>query len=285
MDSRVLPSENRDSVRNFGRLTCTFAIGERAQPAGEIFGRQCLFQIRQAAAALGQQDIKGHPGAGVAHFENLDGGRFGIAEVVRLVHETGLLDAARRGKRRGLGARRGERALPLTVEINSAGEYQPRLAVERAGREQILDFLFGVLFGPGVDAGPRGFGIGGEIQWSQRRPEVVREGALEGWLKGDALLHPESIGGEQLIVACIARLAELGQQRAEGRIVGGIVMQVQDGLHLLGSLTAGAGQRHGERGGDVERRKDQVAIAARQLPVRSGGEGVHRGFNPRIGGL
>jgi hypothetical protein len=48
-----------------------------------------------------------------------------------LVHEVGLRGGAgRQDEGRGLGARGNERVLPLTVEVDGAGEDKARLGVE-----------------------------------------------------------------------------------------------------------------------------------------------------------
>jgi hypothetical protein len=67
---------------------------------------------------------------------------------------------------------------------------------------------------------------------------------------------------------------EVGEQGCKSGIVGGVAIQVQNGLNFLGGLTAGADAGEGERSGNVERREDQVRIALNNLFVGGCCEGV-----------
>ena len=122
-----------------------------------------------------------------------------------------------------------------------------------------------LLFGPAVDLGTRGFGIGGEIERRKRGVVVVGQRVLEGGLDGESLLHPESVGGVQFVPSGVAGLGEVGEQGAKGGIVGGVVTYVQDGLNFLGCPAARPRKGHGEHSGDVEGRGDQVGVAPAEL--------------------
>ena len=260
-------------------------IGKVVEPAGQVSRCQRFLEVRKAGAGRRQQDVEGHPGAGVAHFQDLGGRRCGVAKIRGLVHEVGLGGGAgRQGERRGLRVRGDKRVLPLAIEVDSAGEDHAGLGVERSGREQVLDLLFGVLFGPAVDLRSRGLGIRDEIERRRWSLVVVGERVLEGRLDGQSFLHPESVRGVQFVASGVAGLGEVGEQRSEGGIVGGVVMDVQDGLDFLGGLAAGARTRHGERRGDVEGRENQVPVASHKLFVGGSGEGVHRRRYTGVGG-
>ncbi len=147
-----------------------------------------------------------------------------------------------------------------------------------------MDLPFGVLFGPAVDLGTRGFGIGHEIERRKWGVVVVGEGVLEGRLDGEALLHPESVGGVQFVASGVAGLGEVGEQGSKGGIVGGVVTDVEDGLNFFGCPAACSRKGHRENSGDVERGEDQVCVAPAKLFVGGDGEGVHGGHYTRIGG-
>ena len=127
-------------------------------------------------------------------------------------------------------------------------------------------------------------GFGDEIERREWGVVVVGERVLEGRLDGESFLHPESVGGVQFVASGVAGLGEAGEQGSQGGIVGGVVMEAQDGLDFLGGLAAGAGKGHGERRGDVEGGENQVPVASHELFVGGGGEGVHGGRNAGIGG-
>ena len=83
---------------------------------------------------------------------------------------------------------------PAGFEVDGVGQHQPGRCVEHAGRNQILDFVFGLLFDPGIDRLARAFRIVFEIHLLESGAVIGLQQAHEIGKKTITLLPPKGVG-------------------------------------------------------------------------------------------
>ncbi len=159
---------------------------------------------------------------------------------------------------------------PGTLEVDRVCYHEPGHGIDRTGRQEVADLLFGLLRDPAVDRLPRRFGVVDEVKVHRVCPvpvfghvDVLREERI-------LLLRPEGVCRAEGVVLIFTVQAGIDPGKplpAEGVVL----REVQHRSDLVGGRAAGAlvGDREG-RGDAVGREEEvfaRICRGAREVPV------------------
>jgi hypothetical protein len=207
-----------------------------------------------------------------------------VSDIIEVVHERHIyLAGGGTVERLGGGLGFVIRFGPNSLEVNGVRQDQPGKASETAGRQDVLDFVLGLLRHPTVDLAPGRLRSGLEVC-------LVDVGLIFGF--GDfqkgrqermAFLGPQRIGDAQLDARLLAGVAELALEFAKGGMELSLILaEVEDLAHLLLGLATCAGVGHSQGGRDAVGGEEEVTRGRLELVVELQGKRC-AALNERLG--
>src|SRR5262249_56713381 len=98
-----------------------------------------------------------------------------------------------------------ERRLPRPLEVDRVREDEARRAIDRAGREEILDLPLRLLLDPLVDGVARPVGPAAEVQDAELGPVLLARQRLVRGPKSQRAIAPQPVGDGELDLLVVAK--------------------------------------------------------------------------------